>query len=127
MGEVPIGLLLSGGLDSSSIAYYMQNCGVNFKAYSLGFPEINEFEFSRDIARQFGFDYMEICMTQEELFAGMDSNILRMDEPIADPACFALSRLWKISGKMSPWYFPAKAAMKCSADIINISPLSIRN
>jgi asparagine synthase (glutamine-hydrolysing) len=93
MGEVPIGLLLSGGLDSSSIAYYMQRGGVNLKAYSIGFPEINEFDYSRDIARQFGFDYMEVCMTQEELFAGMDANILRLDEPIADPACFALSRL----------------------------------
>jgi len=93
MGEVPIGLLLSGGLDSSSIAYYMQNTGVNLKAYSIGFPEINEFAFSRDIARQFGFEYMEVSMTQEELFAGMDANILRLDEPMADPACFALSRL----------------------------------
>ena len=93
MGEVPIGLLLSGGLDSSTIAHYLNKNGVKLKAFSIGFPEINEFEFSREVARHFDLDYQEVCLTQVELFDGMDQNILRLDEPIADPACFALSRL----------------------------------
>jgi len=93
MGEVPIGVLLSGGLDSSTIAYYVQRAGARLKAYSIGFAEINEFAFSRDVARAFDLDYAEICMTQDELLAGMDGVLLRLDEPIADPACFALNRL----------------------------------
>ncbi|MDO8931345.1 MAG: asparagine synthase (glutamine-hydrolyzing) [Rhodocyclaceae bacterium] len=93
MGEVPIGVLLSGGLDSSAIACYIQRAGARLKAYSIGFAEVNEFPFSRDVARQFDLDYVEICMTQEELLAGMDATLLRLDEPIADPACFALTRL----------------------------------
>lgn len=93
MGEVPIGVLLSGGLDSSAIAYYVQQCGARLKTYNIGFAEINEFEFSREVAKAFDLEHVEICMTQDELVEGMDKTILRMDEPIADPACFALSRL----------------------------------
>ena len=93
MGEVPIGVLLSGGLDSSAIAAYVQRAGAKLKAYSIGFPEVNEFEFSRAVAKQFDLDYVEVTMTQDELRQGMDAVIHQLDEPIADPACFALSRL----------------------------------
>jgi asparagine synthase (glutamine-hydrolysing) len=93
MGEVPIGVLLSGGLDSSAIAAYVHRAGARLKAYSIGFPEVNEFEFSRDVARRFDLDYVEVTMTQGELRDGMDDVIAHLDEPMADPACFALSRL----------------------------------
>ncbi len=93
MGEVPIGLLLSGGLDSSAIAAYLQRAGARLKAYSIGFPEVNEFAYSRAVAQRFGLDYTEVTLTQEELRAGMDTVLHQLDEPLADPACFALSRL----------------------------------
>ncbi len=93
MGEVPIGVLLSGGLDSSAIASYIHRAGARLKAYSIGLPEVNEFAFSRAVAKQFDLDYVELCLTQDELRSGMDRVIAQLDEPIADPACFALSRL----------------------------------
>ncbi len=93
MGEVPIGVLLSGGLDSSAIAAYVHASGARLKAYSIGFPEVNEFTFSREVARHFELDYVEMSLTQDELRAGMDEVISQLDEPIADPACFALSTL----------------------------------
>jgi asparagine synthase (glutamine-hydrolysing) len=93
MGEVPIGVLLSGGLDSSAIAAYVHRAGARLKAYSIGFPEVNEFAFSRDVARRFELDYTELSLGADELRAGMDGVIAELDEPIADPACFALSRL----------------------------------
>jgi asparagine synthase (glutamine-hydrolysing) len=93
MGEVPIGLLLSGGLDSSAIAAYVHRAGARLKAYSIGFPEVNEFAYSRAVAQRFGLDYTEVMLTQGELRAGMDGVLQQLDEPLADPACFALSRL----------------------------------
>jgi len=93
MGEVPIGVLLSGGLDSSAIAACVHGAGARLRAYSIGFPEVNEFEFSRDVARHFELDYTEVTITQDELRSGMDRVIAELDEPIADPACFALSKL----------------------------------
>ncbi len=93
MGEVPIGLLLSGGLDSSAIAAAVHRAGAQLKAYSIGFPEVNEFAYSRVVAQRFGLDYTEVMLTQDELRAGMDGVLQQLDEPLADPACFALSRL----------------------------------
>lgn len=93
MGEVPIGVLLSGGLDSSSIAAYVHKAGARLKAYSIGLPEVNEFEFSRDVAQRFELDYVELCISQDELRQGTDRVLRELDEPIADPACFALSRI----------------------------------
>lgn len=93
MGEVPIGILLSGGLDSSTIAAYAHKAGSRLKAYSVGFPEVNEFAFSRDVARHFDLEYEELIITQDELRTSIDRVIGELDEPIADPACFALSRV----------------------------------
>ena len=93
MGEVPIGVLLSGGLDSSTIAAYVHKAGANLKTYSIGFPEVNEFAYARDVAQRFGLDHIELCITQDELRAQTDRVLRELDEPIADPACFALSRL----------------------------------
>ena len=93
MGEVPIGVLLSGGLDSSTIAAYVHQAGARLKAYSIGFPEVNEFAYSQAVARKFDLDYTELTLTQDELRQGMDRVIAQLDEPIADTACFALSRL----------------------------------
>lgn len=93
MGEVPIGVLLSGGLDSSTIAAYVQRAGAQLKAYSVGLREVNEFMFSRAVAKQFDLEYVEVCMSVDELRHGMNRVISLLDEPIADPACFALSKL----------------------------------
>ena len=93
MGEVPIGVLLSGGLDSSAIAAYVHRAGARLKAYSIGLPEVNEFAFSRAVAQKFGLDYHEVVLTQDDLRRGIERVIGLIDEPIADPACFALARL----------------------------------
>ena len=85
MGEVPIGVLFSGGLDSSAIACYIQRAGARLKAYNIGFAEVNEFPYARDVARKFDLDYSEICTTQEDLLAGMEATIIRLDEPMAIP------------------------------------------
>jgi asparagine synthase (glutamine-hydrolysing) len=95
MGEVPIGVLLSGGLDSSSIAYFVHRLGAQLTTYNIGFPEVNEFEFSRAIANMYDLRHVEVTTTSEELIADLDAIVLALDEPIADPACFPLYQLCK--------------------------------
>ncbi|MBA4372480.1 MAG: asparagine synthase (glutamine-hydrolyzing) [Thermodesulfovibrio sp.] len=90
MGEVPIGVLLSGGIDSSAIACLIHSCGAHLKTFNIGFPDINEFEFSRAVAREYGLEHIEIITTPEELMNSVDSVVRALDEPIADPACFPL-------------------------------------
>lgn len=90
MGEVPIGVLLSGGIDSSTIAYLIHSCGANLTTFNIGFPEVNEFEYSREVAEKYNLQHIEVLTTAEELIKNLDNIILSLDEPIADPACLPL-------------------------------------
>jgi asparagine synthase (glutamine-hydrolysing) len=95
MGEVPIGVLLSGGIDSSAIAYFIRECGANLTTFNIGFPEVNEFEYSRAVASKYGLKHVEILVTAGEILKNMPDIVLALDEPIADPACFPLYILAK--------------------------------
>lgn len=93
MGEVPIGVLLSGGVDSSAIAYYVHSCGADLSTFNIGFPDLNEFEYSRSVARKLGLKHIEITTTADELAQLFDDVVMALDHPIADPACLPLYRL----------------------------------
>ena len=90
MGEVPVGILLSGGIDSSTIAYYVNKSGVKLKTFNIGFPEVNEFEYSSAVAERLGLEHVEITMTIEDLIKNFDNVMWAIDEPLADPACLPL-------------------------------------
>ncbi|MEZ5854611.1 MAG: asparagine synthase (glutamine-hydrolyzing) [Hyphomicrobiaceae bacterium] len=90
MSEVPVGLLLSGGLDSSVIAYLCGELGVRLKSFNIGFPSINEFTYSSEVAKAFSLDHLNVETTVEAIIDRFETAIEAMDEPIADPACFPL-------------------------------------
>ena len=90
MGEVPIGVLLSGGVDSSAIAHYIQSVGANLTTFNIGFPEVNEFEYSREVAKQAGLKHVEIVVTPQDFLEKFETINAALDEPIADPACLPL-------------------------------------
>ena len=90
MGEVPIGVLLSGGLDSSTISYFIHKNKANLKTFNIGYPEVNEFEFSREIAKNFGLDHIEVLTTPDSFIKDFHKIAMHLDEPLADPACFPL-------------------------------------
>jgi asparagine synthase (glutamine-hydrolysing) len=93
MGEVPIGVLLSGGVDSSAIAHYVHSCGADLSTFNIGFPNLNEFEYSRAVAKNLGLKHIEIMTTADELVQLFDEVVMALDHPIADPACLPLYRL----------------------------------
>lgn len=90
MSEVPIGLLLSGGLDSSVIASLCADIGVSMTSFSIGFPDLNEFAYAEEVADRFGLPYVAVETTPAEIASRFDRVVTAMDEPIADPACFPL-------------------------------------
>lgn len=95
MGEVPVGVLLSGGVDSSTIAYFVSKHGAHLKTYNIGFPQVNEFKYSREVAKLLGLEHVEVTTTCEELINIFSQVSLALDEPIADPACLPLYQLCK--------------------------------
>lgn len=89
MGDVPIGLQLSGGVDSSFIAALACEARpwVRFHTFSIGLadPAWNEFPYSRAVAEQLGTMHHEIVFTQHEFCALLPLATYHLDEPVAYP------------------------------------------
>jgi asparagine synthase (glutamine-hydrolysing) len=99
MADVPLGMFLSGGIDSSAIAAVMsQMVDEPIKTFSVGFKEreANEFEYARIVARKFGTDHHEVTITPEQFFAELPKLVWHEDEPlgfIASVPLYFVSRL----------------------------------
>ena len=93
MGEVPIGVLLSGGVDSSAIAHFVRQHGADLTTFNIGFPDVNEFEYSRLVAQSLQLRHIEVITSTDELADLFDQVAIALDHPIADPACLPLYRL----------------------------------
>ena len=86
VSDVPVGVFLSGGIDSSSLVGILNRSGVRPSTFSIVFREADysEAEYSRAIARQFRTDHREITVAQSDLFAAIDPAIHAMDQPTVD-------------------------------------------
>ena len=93
MADVPLGMFLSGGIDSSAIAAVMSGMVSSpVKTFSVAFAEreANELEYARLVARTFGTDHHEILITPEEFFGALPALVWHEDEPLAHPSSVAL-------------------------------------
>lgn len=67
--DVPVGITLSGGLDSSAVVAAAKLAGGDLKTFSVAFadsPETNELPYAREVARQFGTDHHEVVIGKKE-------------------------------------------------------------
>jgi asparagine synthase (glutamine-hydrolysing) len=94
MSDVPVGVFLSGGIDSSTALGFMaQGSGRPVETFSVGFrdnPAYNEFHYARMAAERFGGNYHEIRIGHEEMLEYLPNLIYHQDEPLADPVCVPL-------------------------------------
>ena len=99
MADVPLGMFLSGGIDSSAIAAVMSGMvDAPVKTFSVGFKEreANEFEYARIVARRYKTEHHEITITPEQFFAELPNLVWHEDEPlgfIASVPLYFVSRL----------------------------------
>ena len=85
MADVPLGMFLSGGIDSSAIAAMMSTMVTDpIKTFSVGFREreANEFEYARLVSKTFGTDHHEIVITPKQFFDELPNLVWHEDEPI---------------------------------------------
>ena len=85
MADVPLGMFLSGGIDSSAIAAMMSTMVKEpIKTFSVGFREreANELEYARLVATKFSTDHHEITITPEQFFEALPNLVWHEDEPI---------------------------------------------
>ena len=86
MSDVPLGLFLSGGLDSSALAGLMSRMVPGrIRTFSVGLPDAdsNELDYARLVARAVGSAHREVVVTSGEFFDALPRLIRHEDEPIA--------------------------------------------
>ncbi len=86
VSDVPVGVFLSGGIDSSSLVAIMHQNGVRANTFSLVFQEeeFNEAPYSRAVARRFETEHLEIPVSQEDTLALLPEALRAMDQPTID-------------------------------------------
>jgi asparagine synthase (glutamine-hydrolysing) len=86
VSDVPVGLFLSGGIDSSILAGILSRAAIRPNTFSVVFreSEYSEVEYSRAVARAFGTDHQEIMVSQGDVLDAMPYGLKAMDQPTID-------------------------------------------
>lgn len=96
VADVEVGLLLSGGIDSTLLAFYAQKAGANLRVFSARFDrqDLDETQYARQVADCLGMQ--QVVIDGGKLDGDtFDKIIFHADEPLGDPACiptFLLAR-----------------------------------
>ncbi len=103
VADVPIGVFLSGGIDSSTnVALFSEGETRPVKTFSIGYAAgsdsvADELPYARMMAERVGAEHHEIRLTQEDLLDFLPRMIELQDEPIADPVCVPVYYLSKLA------------------------------
>jgi len=100
MSDVPLGMFLSGGVDSSAIAALMKRmCSGPVKTFAVGYGETawSELGYARQMADHIGTEHHEVTITQEDFFQALPDLIWHEDEPIAWPSSVSLYFVSKLA------------------------------
>ena len=93
MSDVPLGMFLSGGLDSSAVAALATKIrGERIQTFAVGYgeEEFSELPFARQVAKHINSDHHEVRVSREEFFAALPKLIYHEDEPIVWPSSVSL-------------------------------------
>ncbi len=108
VADVPVGVFLSGGIDSSIVSAIIQNniYQRKIKTFSIGFNEIkyNEAPFAAKIAEYIGTDHHELCCTKNDFIEIIPLLPRIYDEPFGDSSAvpmYLLSRFARSEVKVS--------------------------
>ena len=101
MSDVPFGVFLSGGIDSSTnVALMAELMDRPVDTFSVGFRDLekyNELRYAQQIAREFKTNHHEIIIDQKDAFDFLPKLIFHQDEPLADPVCIPLYFVSKLA------------------------------
>ncbi len=101
MSDVPFGVFLSGGIDSSiNVALMAELMDRPVDTFSVGIRDLekyNELGYARQIAKQFKTNHREIIIDQRNAFDFLTKLVHHQDEPLADPVCIPLYFVSKLA------------------------------
>jgi len=93
MSDVPLGVFLSGGLDSSAIAATMAGMmGERLKTFSVGYAEdqYSELPYAKLVAEKLGAEYNQVLMGPDDFFSSLPQMVWQEDEPVVWPSSVSL-------------------------------------
>jgi asparagine synthase (glutamine-hydrolysing) len=101
MADVPFGVFLSGGVDSSAnVALMAEQMSRPVRTFTVGFrehEEYNELDAARAVAHRFGTEHHEVIIGDAEMRSFLADLVFHQDEPIADPVCVPLYYVAKLA------------------------------
>jgi asparagine synthase (glutamine-hydrolysing) len=102
MSDVPLGMFLSGGLDSSAIAALIKRMTTGpVETFSVGYREaqFSELSYARQVAESIGTDHHEIVVGMDDFFGALPRLIWHEDEPITWPSSVSLYFVSKLASE----------------------------
>ena len=103
ISDVPVGVFLSGGIDSSTnAALFSEGEGRPVQTFSIGYDKEyesypSELPYARKIARAVGADHHELLLRESDLLDSLSLIIHHQDEPLADPVCMPVYYVSKLA------------------------------
>lgn len=102
VSDVPVGVFLSGGIDSSTnAALFTEGETQSVKTFCIGYrgseTYANETAFARMMAKSVGAEYHELLLSVDDLIDFIPRMIELQDEPIADPVCIPVYYVSKLA------------------------------
>lgn len=104
VSDVPFGVFLSGGVDSSlNVALMAELLDRPVETFSIGIKDdpSNEFDYARQVAEHFHTNHHEAVISDEDFIRFLPQMAYLQDEPVADPVCvpiYYISKLARESG-----------------------------
>ncbi|HKY20056.1 MAG TPA: asparagine synthase (glutamine-hydrolyzing) [Vicinamibacterales bacterium] len=102
MSDVPLGMFLSGGIDSSAIAALMARMVPGpVKTFSVGYKEteFSELTYAASVAKVIKTDHHEVVIGREDFFGALPKLIWHEDEPIVWPSSVSLYFVSKLAAE----------------------------
>jgi asparagine synthase (glutamine-hydrolysing) len=107
MSDVPLGMFLSGGVDSSAIAALVaressrSSTSGPLKTFAVGYREaaFSELKYARQAARVVGSEHHEVVISRDDFFSVLPGMIWQEDEPIAWPSSISLYHVSKLASQ----------------------------
>jgi asparagine synthase (glutamine-hydrolysing) len=97
MSDVPLGVFLSGGLDSTTVVACMRELGVSdIKSFSIGYPDssFSELDYAQDMAAHYGTS-SNVLMIEGLALDDLEAAVYHLDEPMTDLSAIPLMLICK--------------------------------
>ena len=103
VADVPVGLFLSGGVDSSLVAALTAQQSSNLNAFTVSFYDENfdESSYAKRVAKQYGINYNEIKVNANDFAGSIDEWIQTQDDIVGDPSSLLMYKISQFAGSLN--------------------------